>query len=76
MAAFEIMMVTPAIANMIRDMKTHRILSAIQTGTRYGMKTMDQSLLELYQRGLITHQDAMTKCHDKEEMQKIIQEKQ
>ena len=39
------------------------------------MKTMDQSLLELYQRGLITYQEAMIKCHDKEEMQKLIQEK-
>jgi twitching motility protein PilT len=73
--AFEIMVVTPAIANMVRDMKTHRILSAIQTGTRYGMKTMDQSLIELYQRGLITHQEALSKCHDREEMMKTIQEK-
>lgn len=74
-AGFEIMIVTPAIANMIRDRKTHRILSAIQTGTRYGMKTMDQSLFELYQRGLITYQEVLIKCHDKEELQKLIQEK-
>ncbi len=73
--AFEIMVVTPAIANMIREMRTPGILSAIQTGTRYGMKTMDQSLFELYQRGLITYQEAMIKCHDRGEMQKSIQEK-
>ncbi len=52
-AAFEVMFVTPAIQNLIREGKTHQILSEIQTGARYGMIMLDDSLKQLYSRGLI-----------------------
>ena len=57
--AFEIMLVTPAIRNMIRDGKVHQIDSAIFSGTKDGMCTMDTSLLELYRQGRITEQTAL-----------------
>ncbi|MEG0377143.1 MAG: PilT/PilU family type 4a pilus ATPase [Eubacterium sp.] len=57
--AFEIMLVTPAIRNMIRDAKVHQIDSAIFSGAREGMCTMDSSLLELYKAGKITEQTAL-----------------
>jgi len=58
-AAFEIMICTPAIRHMIRDRKTHSITSAIQTGIQQGMKTLDVSLFDLYTRGLIEKDDML-----------------
>jgi len=58
-AAFEVMIVTPAIQHMIRDRKTQSITSAIQTGMQVGMKTLDTSLLELYQRRLIAKEEML-----------------
>jgi len=63
-AAFEIMVSTPSIQNLIREAKTYRITSDIQTGAKYGMKTLDASLLELYKKGLITYGDLITKAQD------------
>lgn len=56
--AFEIMLVTPAIRNMIRDGKVHQIDSAIFSGASEGMRTMDSSLFNLYQEGKITEETA------------------
>lgn len=52
--ATEIMIATPAIRNLIREEKIHQIENSIQTGGKFGMKTMDNSLLELYRKGIIT----------------------
>jgi len=71
-AAFEIMIGTPAIGNLIRDKKTHRITSAIQTGTKLGMLTLDQSLFNLYAQGKISYDDLMSKCNEPEEVQKRL----
>lgn len=59
-AALEIMINTPAIQNLIREGKTHQLQSLIQTGNKYGMKTMDMSLAELYKRGIISQESALT----------------
>ena len=56
-AVFEIMLCTPAISHMIRENKTYRITSSIQTGGKLGMKTMDSSLQKLYTEGLIEYDD-------------------
>ncbi|MGJ8692146.1 MAG: type IV pilus twitching motility protein PilT [Thalassotalea sp.] len=64
-AAHEIMIGVPAIRNLIREDKIAQMYSAIQTGMSHGMQTMDQCLLNLVNRGLITRQDAASKAHDK-----------
>lgn len=63
-AAFETMIATPAIQNLIREKKTYNIPSAIETGTKYGMKTLDQSLYELCQGGVITYEETMKRADD------------
>lgn len=56
-AAFEVMLGTPAIRNLIREGKTHQIQTMIQTGSQYGMRTMDTDLLQLYREKRITLED-------------------
>ncbi len=57
-AAREIMVVTNAIANLIREGKTHQLYSAIESGARYGMVSLDKALADLAARGLITADEA------------------
>jgi twitching motility protein PilT len=63
-AIFEIMINTPSISALIRDNKTFRINSDIQTGAKYGMVTLDSFLLEKYQAGLISQHEVITKAQD------------
>ena len=63
-AAFEIMINTPSIAALIRDNKTFRIQSDIQTGSKYGMVTLDAFLMEKYQAGMISREEVITKSQD------------
>lgn len=67
-AALEIMISTPAISNLIRENKTFRITSDIQTGAKHGMRTLDSHLLELYQSGEITYEQMIEKSHDPEQV--------
>jgi twitching motility protein PilT len=62
-AAREIMIVTPAIANLIREGKTHQIYGAIDTSARVGMISLDKSLADLAKKGLITMEDALSKAN-------------
>lgn len=71
-AALEIMIATPAIQNLVREGKTHQIESAVQTGGKYGMKTMDMALAELYKKNVISYESAMTFSIDKEMLGRII----
>jgi len=64
-AAHEIMVGTSAIRNLIREAKVAQMYSAIQTGRRDGMQTLDQSLKELVDKGLVNSQIAATKAVDK-----------
>ena len=61
-AAHEIMVGTPAIRNLIREDKVAQMYSAIQTGAGFGMITLDQSLTDLMQKGLITREAARAKA--------------
>jgi twitching motility protein PilT len=61
-AAFEIMVGTPAIRNLIREDKVAQMYSAIQTGAGFGMNTLDQSLTELVQKGMISREAAREKA--------------
>ncbi len=63
-AGFEIMISTDSIRSLIRDGKTYRISSDIQTGARLGMVTLDASLLSLYQRGAVSLEDAIRLADD------------
>jgi twitching motility protein PilT len=63
-AAFEIMVNTPSIGALIRDNKTFRIQSDIQTGAKFGMVTLDACLLEHYQAGKISKEEVITKSQD------------
>jgi twitching motility protein PilT len=58
-AAYEFMVTTPAIANLVRENKTYRIDSAIQTGKKYGMQLLDEHLWGLYEEGLIASEDCI-----------------
>ncbi len=58
-AAYEFMVTTPAIANLIRENKTFRIDSSIQTGKKYGMQLLDEHLWSMYQQGLISAEDCV-----------------
>lgn len=58
-AAYEFMVVTPAIANLVRENKTYRIDSSIQTGKKYGMKLLDEYLWDLYLKGAIDPEDML-----------------
>jgi twitching motility protein PilT len=64
--AVEILVGTTALANLIRESKTHQIPSLIQMGRREGMQTMDQAILELLRSKQITPQEAYRKAVDKE----------
>ena len=70
-AAREVMVVTPGISAIIREAKTHQIYSAIQTGGKQGMCTMEQSLTSLYQAGLITAEDALSKANHPQELKSL-----
>lgn len=65
-AAHEIMIGTPAIRNLIRENKVAQMYSAIQTGQQYGMQTLDQCLVGLMRKGLISKEAAMEKAVNKD----------
>ena len=65
-AAHEIMIGTPAIRNLIRENKIAQMYSAIQTGQQFGMKTLDQDLAELVKKNMVTREEALSKCANKD----------
>jgi len=65
-AALEIMIAIPAIRNLIRESKTFQIPSAMQTGKKYGMQTLDDAIMVLLQAKKISADDAYAKCNNKE----------
>jgi twitching motility protein PilT len=73
-AVYEIMINTPSIAALIRDNKTFRIASDIQTGAKYGMVTLDGYLMEKYKQGIIAREEVINKCQDPVTMMQKLQE--
>ncbi|WP_099190660.1 type IV pilus twitching motility protein PilT [Tepidibacter mesophilus] len=65
-AALEVMVATTAIRNLIREGKTHQIQTSIQTGTKFGMQTMDNDLTNLYLKGIISKESLLTYAIDKD----------
>jgi twitching motility protein PilT len=71
--ALELMIPNPAIRNLIREDKIHQIYSQMQIGQeKFGMQTMNQSLASLFQRRLISLEDAMARSHDQDELKTLI----
>ena len=70
--AQEIMVVTPAIANMIREGKTPQIYGAIQTGGKLAMQTLEKVLADLYKAGTISFEAAMSKTSRPDELQRLL----
>ena len=71
--AQEIMLVTPAIANLIREAKAAQIYSTIQMNQAMGMQTLEMSLSGLYKQGLITIEDALQRSSRPEELKRLMQ---
>ncbi|NEO85766.1 MAG: type IV pilus twitching motility protein PilT [Spirulina sp. SIO3F2] len=70
--AQEIMIVTPAIANLIRDGKTSQMYSSIQTGMKMGMQTMEQALAEHVKSGKVAFEDALAKSGKPDELGRLV----
>jgi twitching motility protein PilT len=73
-AGFEIMVHTPAIAHLVRDNRTHQIISQMQTGRKLGMILLDDFLYELFQAGKIKFQDMLEKAANPEELQQKLKQ--
>jgi len=71
-AAVEVMICNAAIRNLIREAKAHQITSMIQTSASLGMQTMDQSLRDLYHRGLISYEEAISRAQNVEELKTMM----
>ena len=72
--SIELLVPNPAIRNLIREDKVHQIYSMMQTGqTKFGMQTMNQSLFELYSKGLITYEDAIGRSSVPDEIITMLQ---
>lgn len=71
-AALEIMVVTPAIRNLIREGKTHQILNSIQTGGKFGMQTMETALRQLVQSRVVTMEEAESRVVDQDSFHRLL----
>jgi twitching motility protein PilT len=74
--ATEIMVATPGVRNLIREQAIEQLPTAIQTGSAYGMHTMDKSLQKLYQNGIITYETAIMHVANKEEFAQLLNRKE
>ncbi len=70
-AAREIMIMTPAISNMIREGKTHMIYGALDTGAKHGMIPMDKSLAELVRTGMISPEEGLQRANNQETFKQL-----
>ncbi len=70
--ACEILMPTPAVRNLIREGKTHQIYTVMQTGTKYGMQTMDYALADLVRRNLISREMADQRSSNPEDLGRLL----
>ncbi len=68
----EILVVTPAIRSLIRESKIHQVYSGIQTGQKEGMRTMNQSLYELHNKGLVSYEECFARTLDTEDLARLF----
>ena len=70
--ATEVLVATPGIRNLIREKAIEQIPTAIQTGSQFGMHTMDASLKMLFKAGVITYEEALTRVKDVQEFKQLL----
>ncbi len=70
--AAEVLVVTPAVQNLIREGKTHQIYTSMQAGGKFGMQVMDQNLAELVKRGDVTYEMGLERCHHVIEYNRLV----
>jgi twitching motility protein PilT len=70
--AYEVLMATPAVRNLVREGKTHQIYSMLQTGSQHGMQSMDACLATLVRQGLVTPQIALERAGSPAELQRLL----
>lgn len=73
-AALEVLVCTYAIGALIRESKTHQIMSAMQTGKKFGMQTLDDAIMELLTKKMISPEEAYDKCTDKQKFASFLKE--
>jgi len=73
--AVEVLIANHALKSQIRESKAHQVYSTIQTGQKEGMQTMNQSLFELYTKGLISKEDAKGRTTEPQDMERMFKEK-
>ncbi|MFM7718996.1 MAG: hypothetical protein ACKO8G_05845, partial [Actinomycetota bacterium] len=70
--ATEVLWVTPAVRNLIREAKTFQIPSVIQSGARFGMQTMDQSLANLVSTNRVDREVAFERAHNQQDLAQLL----
>ncbi len=71
-AVFELLIATPAIRNLIREGKTHQLMTSLETGAKFGMNTMDSALIKLYKDGIIDNENLRKYAVDIEMINKQV----
>jgi len=71
--AVEVLVVTPAVRNLIREEKTEQIIITMQTGAKFGMQTMNMALHDLYARHMISFQEALAASTDPDDLKRLMQ---
>ncbi|RME76013.1 MAG: type IV pili twitching motility protein PilT, partial [Planctomycetota bacterium] len=69
----EILRCTSAVRSLIREDRAHQVYSVMQTGGKYGMQTMNQSLFQAYRQGLVTFDEILQRSTDPEELRRMAQ---
>ncbi|MFO7665372.1 MAG: type IV pilus twitching motility protein PilT [Desulfobacterales bacterium] len=70
--ALEILIGTPAVRNLVRESKTHQLNSMVQTGKKYGMQLLDDAIMELFNKGWISPDEAYAKANDKSKFRPLL----
>jgi twitching motility protein PilT len=73
--AFEVLVVTAAVSNLIREGKSYQIATLMQTGKALGMQMINSHLTELVQKGVVTSAEALEKAIDKENLRTLLRGK-
>jgi len=71
-AAYEMLVVTPAIANLIRENKTYRVTSSIQTGQKLGMQLLDDHMFRIWKQGIVEKKEILFRANNRDDLEMRI----